>query len=101
MSCLLPVDGPPRDPSRERLALDELHHQEKPSGVLLHSVESRDARVVQRRQELRFPLEPGAALPIAGERLEQDFYSDIALELLVPGPIDFTHSTSAEDVRDR
>ena len=42
--------------------------------------------VVQRRQDLRFPLESREAIGIVGERLRQDFHYDVAIERRIARP---------------
>src|SRR4029450_6150946 len=46
-----------RDPVRQRLALDELHHDRARTTIFLDAVDVRDIRMIERGQELRFALE--------------------------------------------
>ena len=79
----------------ERLALDQLHHQ-KPNAIrLVEIVEGRDARMVERGEQLRLSLEPGEKLAVRGQGLRQDFDGNVARQLRVPGAPDFPHSASA------
>jgi hypothetical protein len=48
----------PREPGRERLAVDELHHDERLAVGLLDRVHGADARMVEGRGRSRLPLEP-------------------------------------------
>ena len=60
------------------------------------AVNVRDVRMVQRRQDLRFPLEPREAIGIIGERLRQNFQCDIATEPRVPRLVDLAHAARAD-----
>jgi flagellar biosynthesis regulator FlbT len=57
-------------------------------------------RLIQRREDLRFPLEPGETIVIAGKKIRQDFDRDVALELGVAGAIDLAHATRAQGAQD-
>ena len=56
--------------------------------------------MVQRREDLRFALEPRQALGIVRERVGQDLDRDVAIELRVAGPIDLAHAAGAEGGED-
>ena len=53
----------------QRLAVDELEDEKPRSARLFDSINARDVRMIERREELRLPLEPGDAVVIAGEQL--------------------------------
>ena len=55
----------------------------------------RDVRMVERREDLRFALEPGQAIRIGGESFRQDLQGDIAVELRVVRPLHFAHAAFA------
>ena len=55
----------------QRLALDQLHDQEMSAVGLLEAVERGDVRVIQRRQDLRFALEPRHAVGVGREDVEE------------------------------
>ena len=46
--------------------------------------------MIQRRQELRFPLETSEAFPILVELLGKDFDGNVPLELRIPRPENFS-----------
>ncbi len=77
---------------RERVAFDELHHEEMTPGGFLHSVERGDVRVIERGECLGFALETGDAIFVAGGRVGQHLDRDFAAELGVAGAIDLAHS---------
>ena len=59
--------GAARDPLRQVLALDQLHHQRADVADRFEAVDVRDVRMVERRERLRFALEPRQPFGIAGE----------------------------------
>ena len=68
---------------------DPLHHQRNGPVGLLQSVDVRDARMVQRREDFGFALEPGEPVWIARHRSRQHFEGDLALQVRVGGSVDF------------
>ena len=68
--------GAAREPLREVLALDELHHQR----ALFHAVDVRDVLVIERGEGLRLAAEAGQPIGIGGEELRQDLDRDVTLE---------------------
>ena len=52
------------EPLRERLAFDQLQHQERLAVGLLEAVDRADVRVVERREHLRLALEARQALGV-------------------------------------
>ena len=54
---LADLEALPRQPLRQRLALEQLHDDEVLALVLLDRVDRADARVVQRRRRARLALE--------------------------------------------
>ena len=60
----------------------------------------RDVRMIQRRERLRFALEPREPLGIGGERLGQDLDRDVATELRVARAIDLAHAAGPEGGED-
>ena len=94
-------DRPALQPRREVLALDELHHQDgDPRRVFerrgLEAVEVRDARVVERGEELRLAIEAGEPFGVGREGARQELERDVAAELRVPGAVDLAHAACAE-----
>lgn len=74
------------------MLVDEFHHD----GALLYAVDRSDVRVIERRQQLRFPLEARHVLGVAGQRGGKRFDSDVAIELRVAGTVDFAHAACTE-----
>ena len=53
-------------------------------------------RMVERREDLRFALEPREPIGIAGEGVGQDLQRDVAIELRVARAIDLPHPAGAD-----
>jgi hypothetical protein len=93
-----------RQPIRQRLAVDQLHHEEPHCrlpwdcrrGCLLEAMNRGDVRMIQRREQLRFAVESRRTLGIARETLGNDFQGYVATELRVAGAIDLAHAAGAE-----
>jgi hypothetical protein len=89
-------DGSARDPLRQSLALDHLHH-ENGSAFDLEDVEKgRDRGMVQSREKPRLLVESSAPLSVPGDVLGKNLEGDIATEPGVPRSPDLPHSTGAE-----
>ena len=69
-----------------------------PAGFL-EPVDRGDVRMIQRRERLRFALEPRQALGISGERVGQDLDRDLAAERRVRRAIDLPHPAFADLAR--
>ena len=76
------------NPLRERGTLDELEHER----ILLEAVNARDVRMIQRREELGFALEPRQTFAIVRELFRKNFDRDVALELRVTRAVNLTSS---------
>ena len=93
---------PARDPLGERLAFDQLHHQEMDGRSragwrgLLEAVQRRDARMIERGERSGFALEPGEPIVIAEEHLEHQLQGDLAPEPGVARAKHFAHPAGAE-----
>ena len=59
-------------------------------------MDSRDVRVIQRRERLGFTLEAREPISVVRERLGQDFDRDVAIQLRVAGPEDLPHAACAD-----
>jgi hypothetical protein len=57
-------------------ALDELHDQAANRTAFLETVDMRNVRMVDRRQHLRFALEPGEPFGVGGKQIREDFDGD-------------------------
>jgi hypothetical protein len=62
---LIERDRARRDAVRERVALDQFHHDR----ALFEPVDLGNVRVVERRQRLGFPLEARQTIEVGGERI--------------------------------
>ena len=68
--------------------------------ALLETVDVRDVGMVQRRQRLRFALEPREAIRVGRERLGQDFDGNVPIELRVARAVDLAHAAGANGGED-
>jgi hypothetical protein len=97
--CVVDRHRATRDPMRQVIALDELHHQRSyvASGSSRAFFEERnvgDVWMVQRRECLRFAGEPGEPIGIVGKRVGEDFERDIAIQLRIARAVDLPHPAS-------
>jgi hypothetical protein len=93
---LVPRERAAREPLREVLPLDELHRQEAHTVRFVKTVDRRDARVVQRRQQLRLALEAGQPLRALREHRGQDLDRHLAVERGVERFPHHPHATLAD-----
>ena len=101
---LIDRQGAALETCRQRLTLDELHHEE----LHVHAADCRRAQVVQRthvrmgqlRRQARLAFEPFAALPVAGQIFREDFDGDGAVEARVTRAIHLAHSAGANQLDD-
>ena len=63
---------------------------------VFEAVDGGDVGMIQRREELRFALEAGQPIGIAGEEVGQDLERDVAPEPRVAGAKDLSHATGAK-----
>ena len=89
-----------RDSRRERVAFDQFQHERADAVRFFQTIDRPDVRVIQRREDLRLPLESSEAFRIAGEQLWKDFDRDVTIQLGVAGAIDLTHPADAEEGSD-
>ncbi len=80
----------------ERLALHELHDQERDAGLFADVVKRADVRMVERRDGAGLTIEALAELRIGGQRFGQDLDRDGAIETCVARAIDLAHPTGAQ-----
>ena len=66
---LVELNRPTRDPLREILSFDELHHEGFDAVCVLQPVDGRNVRMIQGGQCLGFALESGHALRVGRECL--------------------------------
>ena len=55
-----------------------------------------DVGMIERRQHLRFTVEPRQSLRIAGEHVRQNFYRDFTLQLEVARTIHLAHAAGSQ-----
>ncbi len=77
-------------------AVDQLHREEVDAVGLLDRVDRDDVRVVERRDGLRFALEPLQAITAPGQLRGQDLERHLPLELRVLGEVHLAHSACSE-----
>jgi hypothetical protein len=87
---------PAPDPLCQVFTFDQFHHQRGATSTLFEAMDVGDVRVVQRREELCFPLETRKALGIIGERIRQNLDCHIAFQLSVPRTPHFAHAAHAD-----
>ena len=88
--------GPVGDHIAQRLAIDELHDDERVVAMLGHLVHGADVRMVERAGCARFIQQAPAAVEL-GARMKQ-LYGDGALQPGVEGAMDDAHTTRTEVV---
>jgi hypothetical protein len=80
----------------QRLAVHELHRDERRLALAADLENRNDVGVVERRRRPRLLLEARQAPLVRGERLRQDLQRDLAPEPRVARPIHLSHSARAE-----
>ena len=78
---LIHRDRPLGDPVSQGRPFHQLQDEGSGLVALLDAVDLRDVRMVEGRQDLRFPLEPGQAIRVGGEGVRRNLQGDIAVEL--------------------
>ena len=90
------IHGAAVDAVLERLAVEKFHGDEGLAVLFADVVNGADVGMVERGGRLRFALETGEGLGIAGDILRQKFQRDETLEARVFGLVDDTHASAAE-----
>ncbi len=92
------VDGhrSARQPRRQRLAVEQLHHHELPALVLADVVERADVGVVQRRDDAGFALEALGGGRVAAQFGRQQLHGDATAQPHVLGGEHLAHGAAAE-----
>jgi hypothetical protein len=90
---------PARQPRRQRLAVDQLHHDERPVAVLAQVVDRRDVRRAQHRRGARL-AEQARALFRARRPGVQHLHGHGPSEPRVLGAIHLAHAAGAEPIAD-
>ena len=84
------------DPAAERLALEQLHHENAPALVDADVVDRADVRMIERRRDPRFALEAVGDVGRQLDALRQQLQRDVTAEARVDGLVDDAHSAGAE-----
>ena len=87
---------PSRQSIRDRLPLDQLHHQRLDAVGVFDAVNGGDVRMIERRQDARFALEARPSIGIGGEGVRQDLHGHVALQPRVACAIDLAHATCTD-----
>src|SRR5437667_5674831 len=85
-----------REPVRERLSAQQLHHRERDAVLSSKVVNGQDVRVRERRNRLRLLFEPVQRFRIVRGSLGHDLDRYLAPEPRVARPVNFAHSSRAE-----
>ena len=88
--------GAARDPIRERRTVDELHHQRVRAAGILETVNLRDVRMIEGREDLRLLMEACEALGARGESWQQHLECHVTMERRVARPIHLSRAARAE-----
>ena len=88
--------APSRDPLRQVLALDQLHHESGHASALFEPVDARDVGMIQRRERFRFARESRQTVGVVRERVGQDLDRDVAVQLGVASAKDLPHAPFAD-----
>ncbi len=84
----------------QRRAFDQFQHQRPRVTALFEAVDLRDVGVVQGRQHLGFPLEPGEAFWVGGKSVREDFQRHVPIERRIGCPIHDAHPAFTQTARD-
>jgi hypothetical protein len=80
----------------EGLALDQFHDHSRAALPGFDAEDRRDARVIERREDERFTLEPAGQVGVARVFDEQHLDGDMALQLRVERAVHLAHAARAE-----
>src|SRR5215831_14415661 len=75
----------------KRLAFDELEHEKAGVVDFCDIIDRGDVGMVQRSEQLRFPLESADTVEVSRKFLRQDFDGDVTLQFVVFGTVDLAH----------
>jgi len=89
-----------RDLLLQRVAVEQLHHDELLALVLADVVNRADVRVVERRGHARLASEPIERLRVGGEIRGQELQRDLAAQADVFGAVHHAHAARAEPLQD-
>ena len=86
----------PREARGQRLAFEELEHEEVGAGLGSDVVERADVRMIERRHGVRLAVEAGAQLGVGGELRRQHLDRDRAIEPRIARAVDLAHPAGAD-----
>ena len=89
-------DGASLHAIEQSFAGDQFHGEGPAALGLDESIDDGDVGMVQRGEDLRFAIEAGEAVGVAGEGSGKNFDSGVAVELGIAGAVDFAHAAGAE-----
>ena len=85
-----------RQPRRQRLAFEKLHHQEVDAVLMADVVQVADVRVIQRGDRARLALEALSGARIGDAMRRDDLDGDRAIQPGVAGAVDLAHPAGVE-----
>ncbi len=94
--CLVDWNRALCDSVGERRPLDQFHDERRHAVALLEAVDVRDVRMVQRREDFGFALEPRQPLGVCRNGLRQDLDRDLPLQVRVSSAIHLAHAADAD-----
>ena len=94
--------GKPRlcEPLPQRLPLEQLSDGVGDALIGTKVVDGEDVRMRQGGHRLRFALEPFERVAVVRQMLGEHLDGDVAVESRVVSPVDFAHSTGADECDD-
>ena len=84
------------EPSPQRLALDELAHDEGARVEVAEVVDDEDVRMIERRGGSRLGVEPAQTIGVGGDLRRQQLQRDRTIELRIVRAIDLAHAAGAD-----
>jgi hypothetical protein len=81
---------------RQRLPLQQLHHDEMPQFVPLNSVNGADIGVIQRRGRTRLALKALQQLAVPGHLRREELEGHVPVQLRILGFVHYAHSAGAQ-----
>ena len=85
-----------REPVGQRRPLDQFHDEDRGTRRVLDAKERGDVRMIERRQNARFPVEAGAAVGVGGPVAGQQFEGYLATQTRITRAIHLAHPARAE-----
>ena len=89
-------DPATREALRQVFPFDQFHDERGGTAAVLDAVDVGNVRMIERRENLGFTLEPHQALRIGGHAGGQHLDRNVALQARIAGAIHLTHPTRAD-----